>query len=613
MAYLVNNVNTFSGADTAVSTLAALYRATINADQSRTLTRATGTAANYLAGQLYVTVIRDENWKSGRGGTTEEYKDNEGHVVLKRTFNYIPAQTSPVLPASLQMLSTYYVYDNLGNLAFVLPPGASPDAAGLPSAAALSNFCYQYQYDSRNRLVQKKLPGKDWEYMIYNSLDKVVATQDGNQRLNNQWIFTKYDALGRVMVTGTWVTAITRPALQLQVTQFTGPLWETRATGGYPSNVSWPTNPSGTLTVSYYDDYTFGDFASFPTAWDSRSVSSTQTKGLLTCAKTWVLGSTAVLYKVFYYDDLGRQTTAYAQHYLYGTTGAASLGNYDKIFTTYNFDNQASANYRYHFVAGAQALRVDNAYFYDHMGRKRQTYTAINNAASVLQSQLDYNEIGQLMIKHLHSENGGAFLQSATYSYNERGWLLGSTTNGNLFNMNLYYNKPTDLSIYRPSYNGNISEFVYSKTSAANVAFKYNYDQLNRLTNGTSTGGSTLGEQVSYDLMGNISALTRIGPNAASLVYTYYNSNGSNQLQTVTNGGAAFRSYGTYDPNGNAPGNGGITAPKQISYNLLNLPQTVTQSGATLATYTYDATGDKLANKGSDGYKEHSRFLKFRS
>jgi RHS repeat-associated protein len=81
------------------------------------------------------------------------------------------------------------------------------------------------------------------------------------------------------------------------------------------------------------------------------------------------------------------------------------------------------------------------------------------------------------------------------------------------------------------------------------------------------------------------------------LAYTYQSSNQSNQLQTVLNSGSAFRSY-AYDANGNATSDG---ANKTLAYNLLDLPQTITQGATTLATYTYDAAGRKLRNTGSDG------------
>jgi RHS repeat-associated protein len=101
-----------------------------------------------------------------------------------------------------------------------------------------------------------------------------------------------------------------------------------------------------------------------------------------------------------------------------------------------------------------------------------------------------------------------------------------------------------------------------------------------------------LNEQIAYDLMGNITQLTRGGTGGGTLNYTAYT---GNQLNTVT--GYSPRTY-AYDPNGNATTDGNT---KAIQYNLLNLPQTVTQSGTTLATYTYDATGQKLRNSGSDG------------
>ncbi|MES2063507.1 MAG: DUF6443 domain-containing protein [Bacteroidota bacterium] len=599
MGYEINNLNAFSGADTAVSRRVTLYNAVMNSDQSRTLTIGNTAGNYYLAGQLTVTVSKDENWKSGRGGTIEEYRDKDGHVLLKRTFTYAGG--------ALQQLSTYYVYDDLGNLSFALPPMSGADA-GITSAAnqtALNSLCYQYQYDSRNRLVQKRLPGKEWEYIVYNKLDQQVATQDGNQRSLNQWIITKYDGQGRVSSTGAWNnggTAITRSSLQSTVTSFIGPLWENRPAGGYPTNTAWPTTGlQGNLTVNYYDDYTAPDLP-----YTKPAAAISLPLGMLTCTKSWVLGSTAVLFTEFFYDGLGRNFETFKQHYLAGTTAAANPANYDDIANTYDFSNNVTTTTRRHYTTAgttAAAVTVTNTYSYDHMNRKTQTWESIyngNNAppAAVLLSQLDYNELGQLKIKHLHSENSGStYLQSVGYRYNERSWLQSSLSDGNLFNQNLYYNQPTDVT-FSKQYNGNIAELTYTKTGVANVVFKYGYDLLNRLTSGTATGGSTLGEQLTYDLMSNIKTLTRTGPIPATLVYTYYNSNNSNQLQMVTNNSAAFRSYGTYDANGNAPGDGG---GKTITYNILNLPKEVKQGNTTLATYIYDASGDKLSTTGSDG------------
>ena len=71
----------------------------------------------------------------------------------------------------------------------------------------------------------------------------------------------------------------------------------------------------------------------------------------------------------------------------------------------------------------------------------------------------------------------------------------------------------------------------------------------------------------------------------------------SNQLQVVTKGGGAYKSY-AYDGNGNATSDG---ESKGISYNLLNLPLNIKTGGTTLATYVYDAEGNKLRNTGTDG------------
>lgn len=591
MVYTTNNLNAFSLSDTSVSMRVTLYNATINSNQSRSLTIGNAAGNYYLAGQLYVTVSKDENWKdtgfgNSRGGTTEEYKDKEGHVVLKRTFNYTGG--------ALQMLSTYYVYDDLGNLAFVLSPQSGADA-GISSTAnqtVLDNLCYQYQYDERNRLSRKKLPGKGWEYMVYNKLDQPVLSQDAIQRASNQWTVTKYDALGRVIMTGLWTDGSALSQSQLQTNIYNASQWDTRNTSDTNTGYSVTSYPalSSYLSMNYYDDYSFSNITGLPAAFNTMpSGASTQTKGLLTASKTTILGSTNMLWDVSYYDGFGRNVQTYKQHYLGG--GTPNVNNYDVVTTGYNFTNAVTSATRQHYNTTnttGPVLTIANLYYYDHMGRKVQTKEQINGGTPVLLSQTDYNEIGQLKTKHLHSANGGSsFLQNISYAYNERGWLSQvndptvAPATDKLFSMALNYNTPVPAHNGSPQYNGNISEQLYNKGTAGQKYVTYNYDQLNRLIAGNSVEAFSE-NTITYDANGNIQGMTRFGPNAGTLTYNY---GGTNQLASVS--GGVTRSY-SYDANGNATSDG---QGNTITYNLLNLPQTI--AGKSL-TYVYDASGQKL-------------------
>jgi RHS repeat-associated protein len=545
----------------------------------------TGTGAlgttSYGANQLYKTTTTDEN-----GNSTIEYKDKKGNVVCKK-----------VQSGASSYLATYYVYDDFDNLCYVIPPiptGTVYPTSFTESDAIFANFIYGYHYDLRNRQVEKKIPGKGWEYMVYNSLDQVVATQDGNQHIKSvpEWTFTKYDAIGRIIWTGTWNNggvSIDRPTLQTTITNLTSPLWESRPAGGYPTNVAWPTSGYvGWLTLNYYDDYTFGDFSSFPVAYDYRASASTMTKGLMTCTKTWVLGSAAVLYTLYYYDDLGRTIRIYKEHYLGGTTAVANLNNYDVISNSYNFTNAVTATTRQHYTVASTtspSVTIANTYAYDDMGRKTKSFEQINSGTNVLLSQTDYNEIGQLQTKHLHSTTGGApFLQDINYSYNERGWLLG--INGNnvsslgtkYFAEQLAYNLPTHGE--QAQYNGNIAEQNYNALNGGSQYVKYSYDGLNRLTDGVNSAGFSE-SPITYNELGNIISLKR--GTATAYGYAYI----GNQLQNVT--GLTGSTY-TYDANGNVKHDG--RKNNDIVYNILNLPQTI--SGNAAITYIYDATGNKL-------------------
>ena len=108
-------------------------------------------AGYYAEGTLYKTIVKDENWQANqlppldRDHTMEEFKNKSGQTVLKRTYN------------NGEKYDTYYIYDDFGNLTYVIPPlvdtndGVSPDE--------LEELCYQYNYDYRNRLMVNKIPG----------------------------------------------------------------------------------------------------------------------------------------------------------------------------------------------------------------------------------------------------------------------------------------------------------------------------------------------------------------------------------------------------------------------------------------------------------------------
>ena len=61
------------------------------------------------------------------------------------------------------MYDTYYVYDNIGNLCYVLPPKLSEAAASGPvSDTEIDELAYVYRYDGHNRCFEKRLIRYIW-------------------------------------------------------------------------------------------------------------------------------------------------------------------------------------------------------------------------------------------------------------------------------------------------------------------------------------------------------------------------------------------------------------------------------------------------------------------
>jgi RHS repeat-associated protein len=449
------------------------------------------------------------------------------------------------------------------------------------SDAVFSNYMYAYHYDSRNRLAEKKLPGKGWEHLVYNNIDQVVATQDAVQQLTNKYTFTKYDGLGRVIMTG----ELTDTRTNLQITNALAPQtvnWETPVTtgDGYTTGTSWPTSWNLLYTVNYYDDYSYPGGTTYTSA---ATGITTNTRGLQTGSKVRNMVTGNMLLTTVYYDAEARPRETIAQNNISGT---------DRVVNEYNFTGQLVKATRTHISSTLANLVIVNENTYDHMGRKLRSLQKTGSSDKVVISKLEYNEIGQLKTKSLHGVISGAdttYMQPINYTYNPRGWLKSSSAP--LFAMQLNY-QDADHGITQ-QYNGNIANQYWGTPSNLGKYYDYSYDALNRLTAGVSNNGfkeqGPTPQGIEYDYLGNILKLQRIDGLTTAISNYTYNYLG-NQLQTVT--GLTASTY-HYDNNGNADHDG--HTGRDITYNYLNLPQTVNTAGNTSTiTYTYDATGNKL-------------------
>jgi len=174
-------------------------------------------ASPYPAGVLNKTITVDENNKQ-----VVEFKNFQGKLILKKV--QLSASADNGAGSGFGgWLSTYYVYDDFNNLRLVIPPKAVElFQAGTDLSAIADELCFRYEYDERNRMIIKKVPGAGEVYMVYDLRDRLVFTQDANMRNQGQWLATLYDALNRPNMTGMIASPSTREDLQAYVNQNTG-------------------------------------------------------------------------------------------------------------------------------------------------------------------------------------------------------------------------------------------------------------------------------------------------------------------------------------------------------------------------------------------------------
>ncbi|AZA62818.1 DUF6443 domain-containing protein [Chryseobacterium indoltheticum] len=579
---------------------------------------------SYGTARLYKNTVTDED-----GNATTEYKNGRGQVLMVRK-----------AISATENADTYYVYNDYDQLAYVIPPLAAEAVKNLTAGVfpdlTLNNLCYQYKYDGRNRLVEKKLPGKDWEYMVYDKADRLVATQDANLRSGSKWLITKYDKFGRVVYTGIMpLPGQNRGGLQTITDNYV--IIEERG-GGFARNGMriYYTNAfynqiETVLSVNYYDTYP-SDTPAIPTQILGQDILSQDAQNSNISTKSLPLAS---YIKNIEDDNWTKNYTWYDQKgRAVGSHSINHLGGYTKTESELDFSGTPQKVYTYHLrKEGESGIAVKERFVYDAQNRLWQHYHQVDNNTEELLAENSYNELSQLANKKV-----GNHLQSIDYTYNIRGWMthinkdqmaLGNL-GGKLFSYNIKYTQKE--GIENPSstqfsgknvkvkYNGNIAEVdwravevIGQNPSTTPERYGYAYDNLNRLTAGyyqnpDNPNSKENTESLDYDLNGNITNLYRtsvfsIGTNIATVIddlsYTY-NGNQATNINDLSNNFAGYEGGGwpiDYDANGNMTRmfDKGIFG---IEYNHLSLPNSISidRNGyENLYTTTlYRADGSKL-------------------
>lgn len=486
---------------------------------------------NYAANQLSIVKTTDED-----SNVSYTFTDKLGRTVLTRQMK------------GSETHDTYYVYDDGGNLCYVLQPMYQ-------SSANLDQYAFQYKYDGLNRCIWKKLPGAEYIEYVYDAADRLAFSQDGNQRAatTGNWTYYKYDGLNRLSEQGVCTNKVTTSGTTVHI-------------------------------KNYYDSYSFVGTSGYTNS-NFTTDTSGYGKGQLTGQMIAGSGVCSPVWKAFYYDIRGREVKRVESN---------ALNGYDVTTTTYSFTDKPLIVTHAH-TSSYKSLTEVTTYSYDSADRLMKVQHKLDDGPIVTLAEYGYDKLGRMQ-----SKKQGGTAHTATYAYNIRSWL--TSISGGKFSQSLTYNNGTS------GYNGNITAMDWTANGSSH-RYTFAYDGLNRLTAATHGAGRYTEKVTAYDKNGNIKNLQRYGQTSASgyglvdnLTFTL-TGNRLNRVDdactaTAYNGGFEFKDGAkqadeyVYDANGNLTKdlNKGISS---IQYNVLNLPVNMVFSTGGFIQYGYTMDGIK--------------------
>jgi RHS repeat-associated protein len=460
----------------------------------------------YLANQLRITETKTDTVANI---FTKEYYDKNDRLICKKVGN------------SSAFLVTYYVYDELGRLVYMIPPKAS---SFLYSSTCISNAdltCFAYIYDMHGRLIKKHTPGKVGDdYMVYDNDHRLAMSQSPLLRSEGKWQFSLYDVNGREILTGLytgtdsfdyWRGIISgSAAMPLSKYDQNNNLVDMGITlehyfryGIYNNTYPDTIYNCEILTYNYYDNY--DEIPANSVTFDSLdkalySTSSIADKpmpylmvhGRLTANRVRIMDNgfsnnfiNQWIENVFFYDEKGRLIQT--------QTNTPWTHEWDIATTQYTFTGQPIREIVRHYnwpqmQSQPHELKMITRYAYEaKTGRLAGVEQKIDTSAWHPVSTFVYDDLGRVKTKKL---GGKAEIQN--YSYNIRGQLVGINAD-KLFDttftqvtgndsMSFWEELNYENGFTSPRYDNRLSGFKWRAKGSKPMAYGYVYDGFGRMT-----------------------------------------------------------------------------------------------------------------------------------
>ena len=517
------------------------------------------------------------------GRTLTVFKDPYGRKVLERRG---------------KDNDTYFVYNALGELRYVLPPMYQEEA----DDSGLEKYGYEYRYDRLMRCVWRRLPGCEPVQYWYDSADRISFMQDGLLRDAGRYRFYLYDRLGRLAVQGTCsdvpqdTTAVTMMLTSSPGLLNTGYTLSIGASGEAPSLAG-----ASLELANYYDSYAFLSTPAFQDYEGRGLMTKTQhsdASGLQTGTMT-VCSDDSLLLGATYYDPNGLETER-----LQGYPGGRLL----QVCTAYTYtDKPHQTTYTlWNLTGGQHADSVTLAYTYSPDNDALLTVsTSSNGGPAHVTSQLSYDELGRIVSKILPGQAG-----STAYGYNVRGWK--TLLSHKAFTEMLHYTDGPGTACY----SGDISSQEWTDSrSDTQRGYTFAYDELDRLTDAVYGEGNGLTENrdrysekaIGYNRNGAITTLSRYGrrnDGSFGLIDDLTIDLDGNRPRTVSDAAGSLVYANSFDFKQNSDesytynANGALLRDPNkmdadITYDLLGWPVEIPLQRAT-NHYVYSARGEKL-------------------